>query len=75
MCSTLLVEYYVSINFTGYVLLIDASKAFDRLCNSKLFEVLDTSNVSLSLDDYCIIFILVLKCICSGTPLNLRLFP
>ena len=48
MCSTLLVEtveYYVSNNSTVYVLLIDASKAFDRLCHSKLFEVLETYNV------------------------------
>ena len=48
MCSTLLVEtveYYVSNNSTVYVLLIDASKAFDILCHSKLFEVLGTSNV------------------------------
>ena len=48
MCSILLVEtveYYVSNNFTVYVLLIDASKAFDRLCHSKLFEVLETYNV------------------------------
>ena len=71
MCSTLLVEtveYYVSNNSIVYVLLIDASKAFDRLCHSKLFDVLETYNVSLSLDDYCTIFIL--KCMCSGTPLN-----
>ena len=37
MCSTLLVEtdeYYVSNNSSVYVLLIDASKAFDRLCHS-----------------------------------------
>ena len=43
MCSTLLVEtveYYVSNNSTVFVLLIDASKAFDRLCHSKLFEVI-----------------------------------
>ena len=48
MCSTLLVEtveYYVSNKSTVYVLLIDASKAFDRLCHSKLFEVLETYNV------------------------------
>ena len=41
-CSTLLVEYYVSNNSTVYVSLIDASKAFDRLCHSKLFEVMET---------------------------------
>ena len=48
MCSSLLVEtveYYISNNSTGYVLLIDASKAFDRLCHSKLFDVLETYNV------------------------------
>ena len=48
MCSTLLVEtveYYVSNNSSVYVLLIDASKAFDRLCHSKLFDVLETYNV------------------------------
>ena len=48
MCSTLLVEtveYYVFNKSTLYVLLIDASKAFDRLCHSKLFEVLETYNV------------------------------
>ena len=48
MCSTLLVEtveYYVSNNSSVYVLLIDASKAFDRLCHSKLFDVLETFNV------------------------------
>ena len=48
ICSTLLVEtveYYVSNNSTVYVLLIDASKAFDRLCHSKLFGVLETYNV------------------------------
>ena len=48
MCSTLLVEaveYCVSNNSSVYVLLIDASKAFDRLCHSKLFDVLETYNV------------------------------
>ena len=48
MCSTLLVEtveYYVSNNSSVYVLLIDASKAFDRLYHSKLFDVLETYNV------------------------------
>ena len=73
MCSTLLVEtveYYVSNNSTVYVLLTDASKVFDRLCHSKLFEVLETYNVFPLVHDYCIIFILILKCMCSGTPLN-----
>ena len=48
MCSTLLVatvEYYVSNNSTVYVLLIDAYKTFDRLCHSKLFEILETYNI------------------------------
>ena len=48
MCSTFLVEtveYYVSNNSSVYVLLIDASKAFDRLCHSKLFDMLETYNV------------------------------
>ena len=48
MCSILLVEtveYYVSNNSSDYVLLIDASKAFDRLCHSKLVDVLETYNV------------------------------
>ena len=48
MCSTLLVEtveYYISNNSSVYVLLIDASKAFDRLCHSKLFDVAETYNV------------------------------
>ena len=78
MCYTLLVEtieYYVFNNSSVYVLLIDASKAFDRLCHSKLFDVLETYNMSLSLDDNCIIFILVLKCMYNGTPLMPRHFP
>ena len=43
MCSTVLVEtveYYISNNSTVYGLLIDAPKAFDRLCHDKLFELL-----------------------------------
>ena len=47
MCGISLVEtveYYASNNSTIYVLLIDASKAFDKLCHSKLFEVLETYN-------------------------------
>ena len=46
MCSTLLVEtveHYVSNNYTVYVLLIDASKTFDKTV--PLFEVLETYNV------------------------------
>ena len=68
MCSILFaetVEYYLSNNFTVYVPLIDASIAFGRMCYSKLFVVLET---------YCIIFILVLKWMYSGTRLNPRLF-
>ena len=48
MCSTLLVEtveYYVSNNSPVHFLLIDVSKAFDRLCHSKLFDVLEPYNV------------------------------
>ena len=48
MCSTLLVEtveYYVSNNPSVYILLIDTSKAFDRLCHFILFDVLETYNV------------------------------
>ena len=48
MCNTLLVEtveYYVSNNSSVYVLLIDVSKAFDRLCHSKLFDEVETYNV------------------------------
>ena len=54
MCSTFLVEtveYYVSNNSSVYVLLIDASKAFDRLCHSKLFDVLESYMWALTLDD------------------------
>ena len=46
MCSTLLVEsveYYVSNNSS--VLFIDASKSFDTLCHSKLFDGLEIYNV------------------------------
>ena len=35
------VEYYISNNSTVYVPLIDASNAFDILCHSKLFELLE----------------------------------
>ena len=45
MCSTVLietVEYYVSKNSSVYVLLIDASKAFDRVCHSTLFRILES---------------------------------
>ena len=43
MCTTMLsetIEYYVSKNSHAFVLYMDASKAFDRLCHSKLFDVL-----------------------------------
>ena len=78
MCSTLLVEtveYYVSNNSSVYVLLIDVSKAFDRPCHSKLFDVLETYNVCPLLDDYCVTFILVLKCMYNVTPLIPCHFP
>ena len=42
MCSTLLVETVEYNNSSVYVILIDASKPFDRLCHSKLFDVLET---------------------------------
>ena len=78
MCSTLLVEtveYDVSNNSSVYVLLIDASKASDRMCDSKLFDVLETYKCAISLDDYYIIFILVLQCMYNGTPLIPCHFP
>ena len=31
------IEYYVSNNSSVYLLIIDASKAFDRLCHEALF--------------------------------------
>ena len=45
MCSTALtetIEYYVSRNTPVYVLLIDASKAFDRVSHIKLFNILQS---------------------------------
>ena len=44
MCSTLLIEsiqYFVKMQSPGYVLFIDASKAFDRVCHSHLFNILE----------------------------------
>ena len=41
MCTTMLletIEYYVSNGSAAFVLYIDASKAFDRVCHSKLFK-------------------------------------
>ena len=34
------IDYYVNCNYAVYLLLIDASKAFDRLCHHKLFDLL-----------------------------------
>ena len=44
MCSTLLIEsiqYFAKMQSPGYVLFIDASKAFDRVCHSHLFNILE----------------------------------
>ena len=69
-------EYYVSNNSSVYVLLIDASKAFDRLCHSKLFDVLETFNVCPLVRRLLYkIFIVVLKCMYNGTRLIPRQFP
>ena len=48
MCSTLLfesIQYFVKIQFPGYVLFIDASKAFNRVCHSHLFNILEERGV------------------------------
>ncbi len=48
MCSTVLIEtvqYYVSNNSSVYVLLIDASKAFDRVCHATLFNLLESYKI------------------------------
>ena len=48
MCSTLLIEsiqYFVKMQSPGYVLFIDASKAFDRVCHSHLFNILEERGV------------------------------
>ena len=48
MCSTALtetIEYYVSRKTPVYVLLIDASKAFDRISHIKLFKTLQAHGV------------------------------
>ena len=39
------IEYYVSCNSSVDILLNDASKAFDRLCHHKLFDILMKNNV------------------------------
>ena len=42
MCTTMFsetIEYYVSNNSQVFVLYMDASKAFDRVCYCKLFKV------------------------------------
>ena len=73
MCSTLLVEYYVSNNSTVYVLMIDESKAVEDCAIPNL--CLKHIMFALFLDDYCIIFILLLKCMYNGTPLIPCHFP
>ena len=48
MCSTLLIEsiqYFVKIQSPGYVLFIDAFKAFDRVCHIHLFNILEQRGV------------------------------
>ena len=48
MCSTLLIEsiqYFVKIQSPGYVLFIDASKVFDRVCHNHLFNILEEKGV------------------------------
>ena len=48
MCSTLLIEsiqYFVKIQSPGYVLFIDASKAFDRVCYSHLYSISEERGV------------------------------
>ena len=48
MCSiavTETIEYYVSRKTPVYVLLIDASKAFDRVSHIKLFNILQAHGV------------------------------
>ena len=76
MCSTLLVEtveYYVSNNSSVYVLLTRPKHLIDCAIPNYLM-CLKHIMCALSLDDYCIIFILVLKCMYNGTPLIPRYF-
>ena len=50
MCSMLFIEsiqYFVKIHSSGYVWFIDASKAFDRVCHSHLFNILEERGVCL----------------------------
>ena len=48
MCSAILLEvlhYYTNINSSVYVLYLDASKAFDRLCHAKLLQLLQQRKI------------------------------
>ena len=48
MCSTLIIEsnqYFTQMQSPVYVLFIDASKAFDRLCHIELFNILSERNM------------------------------
>ena len=38
-------QYFVKIQSPGYVLFIDASKAFDRVCHSHLFNILEERGI------------------------------
>ena len=66
MCSTALtetIEYYVCRKTPVYVLLIDASKAFDRVSHIKLFNTLQAHGVCpLIYYGYCITCIQILIC-------------
>ena len=76
-CSTLLdeaVEYDVSNNYYVYVLLTRRKHLIDYAIPNYSM-CLKHIMCALSLDDYCIIFILVLKCMYNGTPLIPRHFP
>ena len=66
MYTTMLVEtieYYVSNGSAAFVLYIDASKAFDRVCYSKLFNVLQAQEVCHLI--LRTLFFLILTCILS----------
>ena len=48
MCSTLVIEtiqYFTYIQYPVYVLFIDASNVFDRLCHIELFNILSERNM------------------------------